>query len=90
MIKTDETQTNLEFGTGDIGITSGSFSGECGENVGTITFRNQAPREIGTVGDTKVGQEYRLGDFPVIMTFYKKESIDVVIRALLDAKEQMD
>jgi len=31
-----------------------------------------------------------INDFPVVMKFYRKESIDVVIEALLEAKKEMD
>ena len=89
MIKTYEKQIDLEFGTGDIGFNSGSYI-ENDKKIGMMGFYNQKSREIGMVGDIKAGQECLLGDFPIIMTFYKKESIDVIIEGLLDAKKQMD
>lgn len=89
MIKTYDNQIDLEFGTGDIGFNSGSYI-EDNKKVGIIGFYNQEPRPIGAVADKVAGQEYSIGDFPIIMTFYKKESIDVIIEALLDAKKEMD
>jgi hypothetical protein len=89
LIKTYARQIDLEFGTGDIGFNSGHYL-EGGRKIGVIGFYNQEPRPIGAVADKKAGQEYSVGDFPIIMTFYKKESIDVVIQALLDAKKEME
>ena len=57
--------------------------------MGFVTFCNQEPREIGKIGDVKLGEEYDIDDFPVVMKFNKKESIDVVIKALLGAKKLM-
>jgi len=82
-------QVDLKFGTGDIGFNSGSYIKD-GKTIGLVGFYNQKAREIGDEGDIKVGQECSRNDFPILMTFSKKESIDVVIQSLLDAKEQMD
>lgn len=89
MIKTYVNQIELEFGTGDIGFNSGNCI-ENGKRIGIVGFYNQEARKIGECGDIKVGQERSTEDFPILMTFYKKESIDVLINALLDAKKQMD
>ena len=89
MIINYELQTELEFGKGDIGFNSGSYFNENGDKVGLVGFYNQTEREIGLDGDIKVGQECSTGDFPILMTFTKTESIDVVINALIDAKNQM-
>lgn len=89
MINKLENTIDCEFGTGDICVTGGSFE-ESGRKLGVVTMSNQAPREIGAEGDIKAGANYKLGDFPVILTFTKKESIDVVIRALENAKQDMD
>ena len=88
MINKDEKQTKLAFGTGDICITSGRFLND-DEFIGVVTFNNQSPREINSIGDIKAGQEYKLSDFPVIMTFTKTESIDVLINTLEQAKAEM-
>lgn len=90
MINKDDKQTDLEFGTGDICINSGFYLDGESRKIGLITFSNQSPREIGIEGDIKVGQECKVGDFPVIMTFIKKESIDVLVKSLLEVKDHMD
>lgn len=89
MIKKDNKQTDLEFGTGDICVNGGHFLDENKKIVGMVAFSNQAPREINAIGDVKAGQECKVGDFPVIMTFTKPESIDVVINQLKQAKADM-
>ena len=89
MIKKLEHQTKMEFGTGDIGVNAGAIK-EDDDKVGVIIFYNQEPRNIGDTGDIKAGEEVDINDFPVIMKFYRKESIDVIIEALLKAKEEMD
>jgi len=75
---------SLEFGTGDIGVSSGikPFTG-----VGFIGFTNQEPKEIGFIEylDKTVFTE----DFPLIMHFTKTKSIDVVISALEEVKRLM-
>jgi hypothetical protein len=89
MIKQLEHQTKMEFGTGDIGFNAGAIKEE-GEKVGIVIFYNQKAREIGDLGDVKAGEGVDINDFPVIMKFYRKESIDAVIEALLEAKRNMD
>jgi len=89
MINKDNKQVDLEFGKGDICVNPGHYVDGENKKVGIVAFSNQSPREIGRVGDIKAHQEYKVGDFPVIMTFNKKESIDVVVQALLEAKENM-
>ena len=89
MIKKLGHQTKMEFGTGDIGFNAGAIKEE-DENVGIVIFYNQGARKIGDLGDIKAGEKVDINDFPVIMKFYRKESIDVVIEALLEAKRDMD
>ena len=89
MIKQLEHQTKMEFGIGDIGFNAGSIK-EDDAKVGVIIFYNQEARNIGDTGDIKAGEEVDINDFPVIMKFYKKESIDVVVKALLEAKKEMN
>ena len=67
MINKNEKQIELEFGKGDICITGGYFKNEKNEKVGLVTFIEQEPREIGAVGITTPDQEYKVGDFPVII-----------------------
>ena len=88
MIYKGRPQTELKFGNGDIGFNSGIFN-DNGDIVGMVGFYSQGAREIGDEGDIKIGEERDIDDFPVVMTFTKTESIDVIILALLDAKEQM-
>ena len=89
MIKKLGHQYKMEFGTGDIGFNAGAIKEE-DENVGIVIFYNQGARKIGDLGDIKAGEKVDINDFPVIMKFYRKESIDVVIEALLEAKRDMD
>jgi hypothetical protein len=90
MINKQDKHIDLEFGKGDICVNSGYFIDGNDIKVGMVAFSNQSPREIGVEGDIKAGQECKVGDFPVILTFTKKESIDVVVKALLETKEYMD
>ena len=89
MIKQLQHQAKMEFGTGDIGFNAGAIK-EDDNKVGIIIFYNQESRNIGDIGDIKAGTEVDINDFPVVMKFYRKESIDVVIEALLEAKKEMD
>lgn len=89
MIKKIGNQVEMQFGTGDIGFNAGAIK-EDDDKVGVVVFYNQEPREIGSAGDIKAGTTVNINDFPVIMTFHKKESIDVVIEALIEAKKEMD
>lgn len=88
MIKNLKHQTKMEFGTGDIGFNAGAIKEE-DERVGIVIFYNQEAREIGDTGDIKAGEEVDINDFPVVMKFYRKGSIDVVVEALLEAKRDM-
>ena len=89
MIKKSEKQIELEFGKGDICITGGYYLGKNKERIGIVTFIDQQSREIGSVGMIKGGQEYKVGDFPIVMTFTKSESIDALIGQLEQAKREM-
>lgn len=84
MIKQDETLTLLEFGHGDIGVGGGSHG-----NIGVVVFFNQEPEEIGTYTGIPPEIKVHLEDFPVVMTFDKEESIDVLIKCLEIARSQM-
>lgn len=86
MIKTLENQVTMQFGTGDIGVNP------CYEKdgkTGALIFYNQTSREIGSEGDVKAGAKIDINDFPVVMVFNKKESIDVLINALNEVKNLM-
>ena len=86
MITKYENQTILKFGTGDICINTGLLEDA---GVGLATFKNQTPREIGSLGDVQIGEEVSLDIFDVVMKFTRIESIDVVLRALNEVKEIM-
>ena len=88
MIKQLQHQAKMEFGTGDIGFNAGVIK-EDDNKVGFILFCNQEPRPIGSPGDVKAGTVVDINDFPVVMKFYRKESIDVVIKALNEARSLM-
>lgn len=88
MIVNKEKNIELKFGTGDICINGGSVQ-KNNERIGVVAFSNQSPREIGSIGDKRADQPYSLDDFPVIMTFTKTESIDVLIEQLNQAKSDM-
>jgi hypothetical protein len=90
MINKKDAQIELQFGKGDICIAGGYFKGENMEKIGLVTFTDQEPRAIGFEGTIKGGMSYLVGKFPVIMTFTKTESIDVVIEQLLQAKKEME
>ena len=87
MIIKDDNQTRLEFGTGDIGIASGYTVAEGETESVFVVFDNQDPRKIGNGSSIATG--YVFDDYPVVMTFTKKESIDAVIEELERAKSYM-
>ena len=88
MIKKLEHQTKMEFGTGDICI-AGGYTENKDKRTGFVIFTNQESRKIGSVGIVKAG-EVDFKEYPVVMTFSKKESINAVIRQLEQAKSLMD
>ena len=87
MIIKDKEKVQLEFGKGDICI-AGGYTDKGEIKTGFVIFTNQEPRKIGTEGIINSG-EVDLEEYPVIMTFDKKESIDVVINQLEKAKSYM-
>lgn len=88
MIINEKEQVRLEFGSGDICVAGGYTDNE-DKRTGFVIFTSQEPREIGSVGVIKSG-EVNLVEYPIIMTFSKKESVDVVIGQLEKAKLLMD
>ena len=76
-------QMVLEFGNGDIGISGGNSLQD--SKLGVVVFNNIEPREIGL--NSGFDEE---AIYPLIMTFTKKESIDVLIGELLRAKKSME
>lgn len=88
MISLNEKQAELEFGNGDICVAGGYTDNE-DKRTSFVIFTNQEPRKVGSPGVIEKGEVY-LGEYPVVMTFSKKESIDVVIKHLEEAKSFMD
>lgn len=88
MIIKNEEQVKLNFGSGDICV-AGGYTDYGDRRTGFVIFTNQEPREIGSVGIVKSG-EVNLEEYPVVMTFSNKESIDVVVGQLEQAKSLMD
>jgi len=86
---TRNNQVELAFGKGDICIAGGYIRDEMLNKMGLVSFINQDARDIGIEGIIKGGTPYLVGEFPVIMTFTKTESIDALISQLLQAKEEM-
>lgn len=83
--KVDKRQTIIQFGTGDINIIPGILTEE---DIGIVGLRNQAPREIGLNNGDKAPNN--TDEFPIILQFDKKESIDVLIYALEETKKMME
>ena len=88
MIKSIDDGFEMVFGTGDIGVNSGVYM-ESDNKIGAIIFYNQEPRPIGSPGDISTGKSLTPTTVPVVMKFHKTESIDVLIRALTEAKNMM-
>ena len=88
MIKISKDSATMVFGEGDICISPGRYI-DNDNKVGFIIFCNQEPRPIGSPGDVKAGTVVDVDDFPVVMKFRKIESIDVVIKALNEARSLM-
>lgn len=76
----------LQFGYGDIGITCGSCVDEDGVKCGVIGFNNIEPREIGVNSGVKTS---KIEEIPILCTFSDTRSIDVLIKALKEAKKSM-
>ena len=78
MIKQEE-QVKIEFGRGDIRIIS---SGRVDGSVGYLALENQdPPRPIGKNMDQE-GDSFSPDRYPVLMSFTKVESVDVLIGEL--------
>lgn len=79
MIKVENGQVKLVFGSGDINIVTGSK-----DDKYMILMRNQEARDIGRMnGDEPT---VSIDEYQVVMEFDKIESIDVVITALEEIK----
>lgn len=89
IINFDNDTVQLEFGYGDIEVAHGLLDTE--DTLGAVCFFPQeTPMEIGAHRDyTDPPRTVNREDTPVRMVFTKTESIDVVLWALMRAKEQM-
>lgn len=81
------TTKQLEFGTGDIEVAPGLL--EIEETVGFVCFIQTEKKPIGMHTDYAEPMKLTTEETPVRMTFEKTESIDVLIWALLEAKQMM-
>jgi hypothetical protein len=77
----------IEFGAGDICITGGDTSQS---EYGLVTLTNQKPRTIGMPGIHGAGSDVSPKNVDVWISFSEKESIDVLIHELEEAKKWMD
>lgn len=75
-------KAKLEFGTGDIRMTSVFSNG-----IGALCCNKQEPHAIGE--KVPVDDTWSVNEADVIMTFTKVESIDVIIEELQDVKAMM-
>lgn len=80
--------TTIEFGNGDICIGGGS-QGFTPREVGCLVLVNQEPQEIGFLS-ARAGTELKPDDTPILLTFTKTESIDVLIRQLKITRKVMN
>ena len=78
-----EIETIMEFGTGDIAVTG--FRNSESKLTG-ISFENQKAVKIGTRDASTNGSKLSDSNSNVLMVFNKVESIEVVERALKEAK----
>lgn len=84
MIKIHNTgHVTLEFGTGDINVIPAIM---LDNGLGVVGFRNQEQREIGLHNGDSI-EDIDMFQCPVLLTFSKVESIDVVIHALEEIKK---
>lgn len=76
--------TLAEFGKGDIAVANAK-----NDTHVVIIFQNQTPREIGSTGDILKGQSTDDINPQIIMIFDDENSIDVVIRKLQSAQDEL-
>ena len=84
MIHINDKQMVAVFGTGDICMAPIQSD----TNANLLGLCDQAPREIGSVGDYLEGDVVSLDVFPILLQFDKPECIDALIKALEAVKEQ--
>ena len=76
-------KAKLEFGTGDIQMTSALSNG-----IGALCCITQEPHEIGE--RVPVEDSWNVDQAEVVLTFTKPESIDALIDELQDVRAMMD
>lgn len=76
-------KAKMEFGTGDIRMTSALSNG-----IGALCCITQEPHEIGE--RVPVEDSWNVDQAEVILTFTKPESIDALIDELRDVRAMMD
>jgi len=86
IINNEDGSVNIRFGFGDIGLLGYDCVDEDGNINGFVGMCNQDAQEIGSSTTTT---NMELKDFPILMTFRKEESINVLIKALINAKSAM-
>lgn len=76
-------KAEIQFGTGDVMTTS-----LISNNLGVYILENSTGKH--NIGDTHpIEGDFTIKDKPVMITFAKAESIDVIIEDLLDIKQMM-
>lgn len=83
--KNDDGTITVEFGTGDIKISSGMMGDE---ERGLVTFNEQVPKPIGHFEKQKEKQ-VDLNNYPVHLVFKNTESLDVLIERLQNTRKYM-
>ena len=80
----NKNQIIIQFGNGDVNIIPGIL---IEEDIGIVGLRNQKAREVGLNNGDKAPDNTE--EFPILLQFNKKESIDVLIYALEEVKKMM-
>lgn len=86
MITGNKCEIIMEFGNGDIAVGHGHMSPRISteKKIVFVGYKNQTPRAIGSPGEIIYKNE------DVKMVFTCKESIDVVINALNEARKYLE
>ncbi|WP_342532674.1 hypothetical protein MHB40_14565 [Lysinibacillus sp. FSL K6-0057] len=85
IINNNDGTLSVEFGTGDIKISSGMMGDE---EQGLITFKEQEPKPIGYFEKQKEKQ-VDLTTYPVHLIFKNTDSLDVLIERLERTRKYM-
>ena len=79
----------LTFGTGDILVSNTKDSKEDKVRTGVSFMQQNPPREIGEEAPEQIGENVYESDSEVFMRFEKVESVDVVIEALENIRQDL-